>query len=441
MDRKGFGSNFELQEQDAAGITLGYPDAEVYKNYNSSAVQHKNPKFDVILTLSTKEPFAAPNTLENLEKVARIAQAQSAPRISKVIKKNKEVFSSILYADLALSQFFKAYKKRPEFENTIFIVTGSHNLTHLPARDEASRYRVPFMMYSALLKSPATIKTLASHADLAPSMVALLAKKYDMKVPQQVAWMGQELVTNTTFDKHKKIPLFKSKNNIQDYVYGNYFFSSGRIYTFGKHLELTLTKDAPKQHIKESFQQFKSINTYVTKNNKVLPASLTLFDVLENEFTKQEMVWISSVFNGKDFDNAYEIARDLAFGKEPSRALLLCRYILTRIPGHADTEILMGRIYAWQGNFQKAVPILEGAIRKYPVYTDGYAALLDTYFWADMNDKAILLLSRLERNQIKSAEIAKKMKRAHAQLDQSVFANDGDSDRSTIEASITSLYP
>ena len=111
---------------------------------------------------------------------------------------------------------------------------------------------------------------------------------------------------------------------------------------------------------------------------------------------------------GMILTRAYASARKLAFNHESDRALLLCNYILAKVPGHADTQILMGRIHAWQGKYEMAAEILKEAIRKYPTYADGYAALLDVYFWSDQDEEAMILVAVIERNGIKSKEVTAK---------------------------------
>lgn len=419
LDSNAFGSDYIPHEKDASRISSGYPDKELFRKFMSFETYQEKPKFEVFLTLSTKKPFLVPSSKDFENKVDQLL---ASPKIEKTfakrIKKHKEIFASLLYTDEALSGFFDAYKSKANFHNTIFIITGSHNVTELPAKNEISRYRVPFMIYSPLVKAPKKITSTGSHADIVPSVLSLLNKKYSLKIPSKVSWLGNSLVPEKKEESSKQIPLFRNKNNMQDYIYGHYLLSSGRIYGLEENLELFSVKNAPKKKITEAFKSFKSVNSYVTSYNKILPDANVIFKKAGREFTKQEMVWISSVFNGKDFDNAFETARALAFKNEWNRALLLCDYILTKIPRHADTEILMGRIYAWQKEYNTAIETLEEVIRKYPIYTDGYSALLDVYFWADKNERAVELLNIMERNNLKSVEIDQKMTRARRHLQQ-----------------------
>ncbi len=413
IDKNSFGDEFQLQEEDAAGISLGYPDQQLFKKWKTKNTTTNQPRLDVFLTLSTKNPYLIPHKEKYVSKVDQIvSKSLISDQSKRLVAKNKEIFASVLYADESITSFIKDYQKQPAYNNTIFIITGSHNLTDVPQTNELGRYRVPFMIYSPLLKSSGTITTLASHADIAPSIISLLDGQYNLEVPQQISWLGKSLVEPETFVSSKQIPLFRDKNNIQDFIQGNHYLTSGDVYELNENLSLLpAAEDYDATFLKDRFRNFKSVNTYVTENNKLIPPSAGSL-ALATDFSKIDMIWIESVYNGKDIDNAYNTARKLAFDKDWDRSLLLGKYILSQTPRHADTEILMGRVYSWQKDFISSEKVLKEVIRKYPKYDDGYAALLDTYFWADSNEKAVLLFEKLQQNNVNSTDIAEKIKRA-----------------------------
>lgn len=418
LDKKGFGQGYQMQDEDAAGITLGYPDEELFRKWQSLENTTMKPRLDVFLTLSTKNPFLIPESELYEKKVDSIlAESRMDKRTKKLVKRNKEVFASLLYTDKALERFMNDYKNQKGFENTIFIITGSHNLKDLPQDNNLGRYRVPLIVFGPLVKAPRKIKSLVSHADITPSIISMLDSKYSLQISKQVAWMGGNLLHKTVFMPAKQIPLFRDRNNIQDYILENLFVSNDRVYELGSNLALTKAEDDVQINwAKDSFKQFKAINKYVTVNNKILPKSEALYAKISNEFTKVELVWVESVFNGKDFDNAYKTARNLAIDKDWDRALLLSNYILSKIPRHADTEVLIGRIHSWKQDYGASIAVLSEAIRKYPTYTDAYSALLDTYYWANNSEQAVGLLKIILSNNISSPEIEEKIARAKEQI-------------------------
>ena len=417
LDFKGFGDAYQRQKEDAAGISLGYPDKELYRKYFEEGRTPGGPTLEVFFTLSSKKPFRIPDREYYMEKVEQVTKANTYSRsASRIIKKNKEIFASLIYTDEALSGFMESYKQLPGFQNTIFVITGSHNLNELPPDNALTRYQVPLLIYSPLLKKKESFGQLVSHADIVPSFLGLLSAKYAMTLPDEVSFMGHGLALKSDAARPKQIPLYRHTYGIKDYVHGSYLISDRYLYQIGDEGELNEVDDDLKHAlISEDFRKFRAINKYVTEEDKLMPSGYILFAQTAREPTKQEMIWINSVFSGSDYDNAYETARSLAFDGDRERALLLCSYILNQVPGHVDTEILMGRIRAWQGQYDLAAEILEGTVLKYPLYTDAYAALLDVYFWADKNEKAVMLQRQIIQHGIDNQEIDNKLDRAYKQ--------------------------
>ncbi len=421
LDVKGFGDSFKKQDEDAAGISLGYPDTELYRKWEQDRSDYQSPFAEVFFTLSSKMPFQIPDEDKYSSKAREIAKNLNwGARESKILRKNEEVFASIIYADEAFSSFMKKYSELPEYDNTIFIITGSHNLIDIPVRNGLSRYAVPLIIHSPLIKAHTEFGNLSSHADILPSILGLLHTKYKIKSPRTSSFVGKSLVTLDSDSGTKQIPLYRH-TEVMDFILGNVFVSGGDHYLINQNMSLTdFDDDELVEQADKAFGDFKAINKYVTRQNKLIPEDQLLFARTAREPNKQEMIWINSVFNGADFDNAYQTARSLALDGDYDRALLLSSYILNEVPGHADTEILMGRIYAWSGSYDRAAEILEGAILKYPVYADAYSALLDVYFWSGQNIKVIQLRHRIKRYGIQNKELDSKIERAFGAVDQEV---------------------
>lgn len=418
VDQKNFGDNYTRQEEDRAGISLGYPDKELFRNWASGHTTASQPKLEVFLTLSSQSPYLIPDSQIYREKVDEIVRKKALPaHIAKRVRKNKALFASLLYTDEALKGLIRKYSSLPEFERTLFVITGSHNVTELPGTDELHRYKVPLFIYSPMVKQPVSFKTLVSHADISPALLKMLHQAYGLEIPEQVAWLGDKLTGNRVFQTQKTIPLYRYGKGIKDFISGRYFLSGSKLFKLDGTLQADQFKDKTlRDSIRKQLNYFRSVNQYVTANDKLLPESYSLFANLIQPPTKEEQVWINSVFNGQDFDDAYATARKLALDGKRDRAMLLCRFILNRVPGHVDTEVLMGRIYGWEGQYDKAMELLEQTVQKYPVYTDAYSALLDIYFWANQNNKVPLLERKMQFHEVKSSELKIKLKRAKALL-------------------------
>src|SRR5574344_244873 len=106
---------------------------------------------------------------------------------------NKKQLVSVLNLDDAMKKFFEKYSKRPDFENTIFIITGDHSMPEITLQEKIDRYHVPLMIYSPLLKESKRFRSIVSHFDVAPSILAFYRENYQLKTPSTVAWVGDGL--------------------------------------------------------------------------------------------------------------------------------------------------------------------------------------------------------------------------------------------------------
>ncbi len=411
LDKSGFGNQFELQEEDAAGSTWGYPDKELFKKSMTIPRSAEQPRLEVYMTISTHEPFLPPNQdfYENeVEKI--LAKGNYQGKTKKIIKKNDNVFATLLYTDDALKYVFEEYKNQPNYDNTIFIITGDHRLIPIPQRNNLSRFHVPLIMYSPMLKKTKKMSALNSHFDVTPTILALLEGKYELKTPKKVAWMGSALDMNEDYRSIKDIPLMRNKNELKEFVDGEKLYSDGSVYNIDENMDLGSSFGGSKSESK--LKSFKAMNAYVTSNDKIIPDNMAVFAVKEEKFTDTEIIWINSIYNGLDSDKGYFIARDLAFDKDFDKALLLCRYILSNAPSHIDTKILTGRVNVWKGNYKKSIEILNESIQMNPNYIDSYAALFDVYFWSERHRDALELIELANQNSSSVGEIADKIARA-----------------------------
>lgn len=414
LDKSGFGVNYQQQAEDAAGSSWGYPDKELFKKSISLPREENQPRLEVYMTISTHEPFIPPSQEYYEREVETIlSKANFDSRVEKVIEKNDNVFATLLYTDEAIKWFMQAYKSQPNYENTIFIITGDHRLIPIPQRNNISRFHVPLIMYSPMLKTTRKMSSVSSHFDVTPSILALLENQYELKMPKKVAWMGGALDMQTAFRSTKNIPLMRNKNELKEYISEEKLYTDGDIMEIDENMDISTAFGG--SSVEATLERFKSINHYVTTENKIIPDSLAIFTIQKEKFTDSETVWLNSVYDGKDSDKGYFKARELAWNKKWDKALLLCRYNLSEAPSHIDTKILMGRVNSWKGNHDKATEILKECININPNYIDSYAALFDVYFWSDKTKEALELTIAVEANSASANEISAKISRARSQ--------------------------
>jgi tetratricopeptide (TPR) repeat protein len=225
------------------------------------------------------------------------------------------------------------------------------------------------------------------------------------------------------------------KGSINDFIYKDYMYSDGKLYkineNFGtnKVIEPELLKI-----VSDSLLEFKKLNAYITRRNKIFPDSLNIYTQPAVQFTKEELATIAALTKGLNFDQTFLLARDLAFDKKYKKARLLCDYILNEFPNHADARTLKGRTLAWEGKYKNAEEQLLNVLKRSPFYEDSYLALLDLYWWSKQDIKAIAIAEKAKENEIKNPEIGFKLAQAYQRMD--------NLDEATkIMDSILQLYP
>ena len=417
VDQKSFGSSYQRQDADRAGVSLGYPDQALFERYLQTRTPTTTPRFDVIQTLSASRPYLIPDAEAYREQAERLYREGNFPsREARVVRKNIDLMASMLYTDRQLAKFFRAFSRRSGYHRTIFILTGTHDPAELASEGVLEGYRVPLLICSPMLQKKETFGALASHLDIAPSLLGSLANHYRFELPDKAAWLGSEGLGEARVQAGKEIPLYNGSGPLREFIVGPSLLSGRKAYGVGDDLALTDDPAISEDSLKSRMKRFRAVNRYVMEQGALLPENAAPFGKLFSPPGKKELVWIQSVFNGNDFDNAYAMARQLALEGKYDRAALLCRYILMEVPGHIDTEILMGRILAWQGEFSEASDILEQVVQKYPVYPDGYSALLDVYFWSGQDEKALYLRPAIEEHLGSNRELSEKLTRSAGRL-------------------------
>ncbi|SEA74688.1 Phosphoglycerol transferase MdoB [Flavobacterium gillisiae] len=415
IDVNKFGSGFTKTKENSGGFSWGYPDAEIFKKTLSDLNGKKEPRLDIIMTLSNHEPFDFPSKNVYLKKVDSIANANPNLGINKgEIKAYKDIFACLLYTDNSIKNFMQSYAKRPEYKNTIFIITGDHRLIPINQKDKLCRFHVPLYIYSPMLKKAESFKSISSHWDVTPSLISFLMNNYKLNKMEKTTWMSQGLDTVKKFRNIHQIPLMRYKGSINDYIYKDYLYSDGELFKINANFDIEKINDAALlKTIGDSLNEAKKLNAYLTKKNKIISNALNIYTQPAFQFSEQEMVTIKKLTKGLSYDEIFFLARDFAFNKERKKARLLCNYILNELPNYGDVRTLKARTLAWDGDYPKAETELLNVIKRTPYYEDSYLALMDVYWWSDQNSKAITIAKLALKNEVKSPELSVKLAQAY----------------------------
>ncbi len=254
----------------------GIADGELFQNsFDKLGSDPKIPRLDIYLTLSLHAPFNPPEKDQLLAEVEhRRATMDPKPALYADSERFKDIFATILYTDHALKKFIGQYRQRSDFNNTIFIITGDHALPELNLHRVSSlmRYNVPLIIYTPLLKGPRFMRSTSSHLDVAPSVLAMLKNRYRFWTREVTHWIGNGLDTTMTPHSAADVAFIQNSKTISEYLSGDYFIMNGKVSKVLPECWLKETADAElTAGIQQQLNDFKLLNTYVTRNNRLIP--------------------------------------------------------------------------------------------------------------------------------------------------------------------------
>lgn len=249
----------------------GYADDVLFaKSLNYLGEQHDKNVYNLFVTFSTHYELEIPAKEKYISAAKSINE--NLPQEQR-LKNNSHIdyLASFVYLDNALQRFFNGYKDRPDFKNTIFVITGDHYILNFGIPDRLSLYHVPLLIYSPLLKESQRFKSMVSVLDVTPSLWSLLCNNYNYVKPQFVAWVSDGLDTTKSFCCHKKVLLMQEDRDNNEFIYDNYFYSYGSVYEITDNLRLIPAPQSVNTLISDKFYLFSTVNSYVYNKQKLMP--------------------------------------------------------------------------------------------------------------------------------------------------------------------------
>ena len=277
VDESNFGSGYNKMPAKGNGFSWGYGDKDLFKRglsvINSDNLENQ---LNIFLTLSMHDPFLVDNQ-DSYRKLfdERYSNLHLSPDIMTSIKSYRDILSIVLYTDDAFRYFLNEYKKRDDFKNTIFIITGDHRMPEIPITTQVDRFHVPLIIYSPLLKHPAKFSSVVSHFDITPTLLSLLANQYKTEKISLSTFIGSGLDTIRQFRNIHKYPLMRNKNELIDYLYGEYFYSENILYKILNDLRIVpLENKTIENKIENEFADYRRRNSLMLLTRRLIPDSL-----------------------------------------------------------------------------------------------------------------------------------------------------------------------
>jgi cellulose synthase/poly-beta-1,6-N-acetylglucosamine synthase-like glycosyltransferase/phosphoglycerol transferase MdoB-like AlkP superfamily enzyme len=275
-DEQSFPAGYTKTPAGSSGISWGYGDKELFRRYFETRGDTGQPSLDVVLTVSTHNPFLLNDQQTYLRRFEdRMSELGFSESKKTEYRRYSYQYASILFTDEAVHNFIEQYRQLPGFGHTVFLITGDHRLPEIPMSTKLDRYHVPLIVYSPLLQRKASFSSISSHFDIAPSVLAWLSHNYGISVPAIGTWLGTGLDTTRIFRNQHAFPLMQTKTDLVDYIMGDYMLNGADLYKISRTMDLELVdNDAKTAQLRAAFNRFKVKNRAFLRTLKLVPDSL-----------------------------------------------------------------------------------------------------------------------------------------------------------------------
>lgn len=257
--------------------TWGFPDDQLFRKSIldlKKCSKNKKSRLDVLLTISTHDPFIIPNQKKYVDFVEKRIKSIQNPTQNQldVLAKSTE-FSTYAYTDASLKKYFEMIKKDPSYKNTIFLIFGDHG-NQFCLYNELEKFKSTLIVYSPLLKTHQKFNSVSTHLDIAPSILNYLRLNYVKNLPSKVPFIGKGLDLTPDFKCNRLLPLNAKLIN-DGFVFKNYYLTHNQLYRINKHLDLRLVRNTQmKLKLEKQLKLYGSLSNYIHFNDKFLPKFL-----------------------------------------------------------------------------------------------------------------------------------------------------------------------
>ena len=251
----------------------GLDDGEMF----DLAIKHKQttnydkPTADIFLTLTTHEPFDFPEIAAYKKRLAAMPESHNKQE-QKNIHANQNIFATFLYTDDCVKKLFNYYKSRPDFKNTIFVITGDHRMCPLlTGQNPLMKYHVPLIVYSPMLERTKTMEAVVSHLDITPSVLSYLSINYDFKIGSHCHWLGTSFDTTGTFISRKKQAFMLNNRDVVEFLSDSLLVSDNRLFAVKRNLQVEqIDNQAVCDSIQQNLNDYQTISRHAVTNDYLI---------------------------------------------------------------------------------------------------------------------------------------------------------------------------
>ena len=267
----------------SSGNWWGYFDHVMFNKSLEIIKDIDAPMFNLFVTITNHEALNIKDEERHKEYFRRADEiiAQMKPEKASLYEKNKARFCSMLYTDDCIKDFLSEYKNHPNYDNTIFIITGDHS-SGLIINNKLSYHTVPLIIWSPMLEESHQFSSIVTHNDIAPSLNSMMREKYHLETPKYVHWVSDGLDTSSYMNFSKKMVHVNYSREMREMIYDDYMYWTANqweaelVNKIDENLGMEIIyNDSLKNSLNKKMELYKYIYRYTYYNDKLTKYPIT----------------------------------------------------------------------------------------------------------------------------------------------------------------------
>lgn len=204
----------------------GISDIDLFIEANAALQQAKEPFFSIIQTSGNHRPYTIPDNHYGFKVCTDVTDAD----VQKYGFHSVDEYNSFRFMDHSIGHFMKLAKESPYYQNTIFVFWGDHGISgstgeHVPKGEGRSQLdtgalRVPFVVYSPLIKEPKVYDKVVSEVDALPTIASLAGVSYTATT------LGRDMFDTRFDDKRYAFSITHSSNPLIGLIGEKYYYKT-----------------------------------------------------------------------------------------------------------------------------------------------------------------------------------------------------------------------
>ena len=204
----------------------GISDIDLAHEANGYLSKMREPFFSVIQTSGNHRPYTIPDNDYGFI----VRDDISEKEVKKYGFDSLKEYNSFRFMDYSVEHFMKEAKKSKYYKNTIFVFYGDHGISsnagqHSTRGEDSNALdtgalRVPFIIFSPLIKNPKVYTKVVSETDVMPTIASMLNISYTATT------LGRDMFDTRFDNKRKAFTITHSSNPLIGLIGKKYYFKT-----------------------------------------------------------------------------------------------------------------------------------------------------------------------------------------------------------------------